>query len=305
MAAPGESRQISVIVKMLYRVHANQPRQTSVSVAGHIGCGFRRSFMQPARLRSSTASSIPIARGRRLSTPTTPVFWCNHSPSRDAPAWQAEDEVHFREWSTLHRNGRADSARPFTLVRGKSSPSFIAIGRVGIHTAASGADGAAKSSSNLLRLADQHRAGAPLSSILPLARILGGAGEAARLECLVSAGHHECGSGLQRPNRIFSRLPCALHHLLANLRHSVDVHLAHPVQHLLSRPLPYRHPPPVDQVAHHCSPDPDRPRPVRYRSTACFITTASSNPIFPPPIRLKSREMSSPRFLFASSSPRS
>ena len=29
--------------------------------------------------------------------------------------------------------------------------------------------------------------------------LLGGAGKAARLECLVSAGHHECGSGLYPP----------------------------------------------------------------------------------------------------------
>src|SRR5271170_5742429 len=32
--------QITVIVKMLYRLHANQPRQTSVPVASHLGCWF-------------------------------------------------------------------------------------------------------------------------------------------------------------------------------------------------------------------------------------------------------------------------
>ncbi len=61
------------------------------------------------------------------------------------------------------------------------------------------ADGAAKRSSNPLRLADQHRDGRPFSGILSLARILGGAGEAARLECLVFLRHHECRSGLQPP----------------------------------------------------------------------------------------------------------
>ena len=50
----------------------------------------------------------------------------------------------------------------------------------------------------------------------------------------------------------------ALHYLLADLRLAMDVHLSHPVQHLLSRPLPYRHSLPVDQVARHHSPDPDR-----------------------------------------------
>ena len=86
-----------------------------------------------------------------------------------------------------------------------------------------GADGASNGASYVVRMADQHCSGAPLSRILPFARVLGGAGQAARLECLVSAGHHERGSGLHRPNRIFPRLPRALHDLLADLRHPMDV----------------------------------------------------------------------------------
>src|SRR5579859_6077936 len=40
LAAPEESSQINQIVKMLHGVHAHEPRQTSVPLAGHLGCGF-------------------------------------------------------------------------------------------------------------------------------------------------------------------------------------------------------------------------------------------------------------------------
>ncbi len=125
----------------------------------------------------------------------------------------------------------------------------------GMHTAQVRLMAQRKAPPNFTGLADQHRAGCPLSRLLSLARLLGGPGQAAGMERLVSAGHHERGSRLQQPNRIFPRLSCALHHLLANLRHPVDAHLADPVQHPFSCPLPYRHSPPLDQVAHHHSPD--------------------------------------------------
>ena len=106
-------------------------------------------------------------------------------PESRRAGMQAEDEV-------LSVNGV-----PFTGMAGLIRQTFhahpgqtVAIvyrNQAGGHAhRAGGADGAATGSPNLYRLADQHRAGSALSRILPFAGLLGSAGKAARLECLVS-----------------------------------------------------------------------------------------------------------------------
>ena len=118
----------------------------------------RRSFMRPTPPRPSTAFSIPTGRGRRLSTPITPVSWSSHSPSRRRAGMAAEDEP-------ISVNGV-----PFTGMAGLIRQTFHAHpGQIFLHRLsqstgrdayrASGADGAAKQASQLHRLADQHRAG--------------------------------------------------------------------------------------------------------------------------------------------------
>src|SRR6202042_3417012 len=99
-----------------------------------------------------------------------------------------------------------------------------------------------------------YRAATALSCILPIARLLGGAGKAARLECVVLPGHHECGPGLPRPCQLLSRFSHAFYYLLAELCHAVDAGFAHTLQHLFSRPFPHRPAPPVDKMAPDRSP---------------------------------------------------
>src|SRR6201999_147 len=116
---------------------------------------------------------------------------------------------------------------------------------------------------------------AGLSCILPFAWLLGRAGTAARLECVVLPGHHECGPGLHRPCQLLSRFSYAFHHLLADFCHTVDVRFAHPLQHLLSRTFPHRPASSVDQVGPDCSPNRPRPDPVR-----CPVRSALSPPLY-------------------------
>ena len=59
----------------------------------------------------------------------------------------------------------------------------------------------------------------------------------------------------------------SFHHLLAGLLRTVDVHLAHPVQHLFPGSLAHRRALPLDQVAHHCPPD-------SARSSASFMLSS-------------------------------